>query len=185
LSPPKPVTPVPPRVAASVPVQPRVILAARNSEVAGVPPSVRVTLVSSVLVRAAPVISDPASVALTKFVPSPRRTLPVVAAPFTLYPVTAFTVPVNEAALEMVWPLIAPLVSVPFKIWLPETFRVPIEVDARVDEARVADVRMACPEAFKVPLTVVLPAAVVKPGATKVVPLKVKPALSVNDEAPS
>ena len=51
--------PVPPRDAARVPVQPTVIDAARLRAVAGVPPSVSVTFVSSVLVRAAPVIADP------------------------------------------------------------------------------------------------------------------------------
>jgi hypothetical protein len=110
------------------------------------------------------------------------------------------SVPVNEAALEMVWPLIAPLVSVPFKIWLPETFRVPIEVElvkkvvaVRIDEEalpkrlvwpvtpRVDDAKRPAPAAKKappvwllVPEIVVEPAAVVKPGATRVVPSKVK-----------
>ena len=46
---------VPPRVASSWPVQPSVNDVACNSAVAGVPPSVSVTLVSSVLVSAAAV----------------------------------------------------------------------------------------------------------------------------------
>src|SRR5262245_1646172 len=48
-------TPVPPRVPDSVPVQPRVKEAALTSAVEGDPPKVRVTFVSSVLVSAAPV----------------------------------------------------------------------------------------------------------------------------------
>jgi hypothetical protein len=47
--------PVPPRAIESVPVQPSVSELAWSNAVAGVPPKVRVTLVSSVLVRAAPV----------------------------------------------------------------------------------------------------------------------------------
>ena len=105
-------------------------------------------------------------------------------------PVTA-RVPVNEAALEIVWPLIAPLVRVPFKIWLPETFNVPIEeepeknvVAVRTDEealpkvARPVTPRVlandAAPVWALVPEIVVEPAAVVKPGATSVVPSNVK-----------
>lgn len=95
-------TPVPPRATLNCPVQPIVKLAARRSAVAGVPPRVRVMLVSSVLVNAAPVMSPPPRVALTKLVPSPRKTLPTAAAPFTLYPVTALTVPVKFAALDIV-----------------------------------------------------------------------------------
>jgi len=83
-SPVKVEAPVPPLATESCPVQPSVRLAARRRAVVGVPPKVRVTLVSSVLVKAAPVMSEPASVAETKLVPSPRRTLPEVAAPFTL-----------------------------------------------------------------------------------------------------
>ncbi len=60
----------------------------------GVPPKVAVTLVSSTLVKAAPVISEPAKVAETKLVPLPRRTFPVVAALATLKPVLALTTPV-------------------------------------------------------------------------------------------
>ena len=44
--------PVPPLVEASVPVQPSVRLASLSNDVAGFPPSVSVTLVSSVLVSA-------------------------------------------------------------------------------------------------------------------------------------
>ena len=55
--------PVPPLVTANCPVQPRVILAARNNDVAGAPPNVIVTLVSSVFVSAAPVTSAPSIVA--------------------------------------------------------------------------------------------------------------------------
>ena len=49
--------PVPPRETASWPDQPAVMDVAARSAVDGLPPSVRVTLVSSALVRAAPVIS--------------------------------------------------------------------------------------------------------------------------------
>ena len=131
-SPPKPVRPVPPRVAAKVPVHPTVILAARNSDVAGVPPRVKVTLVSSVSVKAAPVMSEPARVALMKLEPSPRRTLPVVAAPATLKPVATFKVPVNEAALEMVWPFTVPLIVALFP-----TFKVRTDDEAAVVVAKV------------------------------------------------
>lgn len=55
--------PVPPRPMANVPVQPNVMDAARNNDVAGVPPNVIVTLVSLVDVNAAPVISAPVIVA--------------------------------------------------------------------------------------------------------------------------
>lgn len=47
-------TPVPPRAPDSVPVHPAVIDAAESSAVVGEPPNVRVTLVSSAFVRAAP-----------------------------------------------------------------------------------------------------------------------------------
>ena len=50
---------MPPRVTASCPVQPNVNDAALSSAVDGVPPKVKVTLVSSVFVNAAPVISEP------------------------------------------------------------------------------------------------------------------------------
>ncbi len=52
-------TPVPPRVPDNVPVHPTVIDVARSNAVMGVPPSVSVTLASSVFVNAAPVISNP------------------------------------------------------------------------------------------------------------------------------
>src|SRR6478752_9819073 len=48
-----PLSPVPPRATDSVPAQPAVMLEAANNAVAGDPPSVSVTLVSSVLVSAA------------------------------------------------------------------------------------------------------------------------------------
>src|SRR5262252_1655847 len=53
-------TPMPPRATARVPVQPTVMDDARSKEVAGVPPNVRVTFVSSVFVSAAPATSAPA-----------------------------------------------------------------------------------------------------------------------------
>jgi hypothetical protein len=50
-------TPVPPLAGDNVPVQPAVIDVARSSAVDGEPPRVNVTLVSSIFVRVAPVMS--------------------------------------------------------------------------------------------------------------------------------
>jgi len=105
----KVLAPVPPLATANCPVQPRVKLAALSKAVVDEAPKVRVTLVSSVLVKAAPVISEPASVALIKLVPSPRRTLPEVAALATLKPVFAFTTP----EVTVVWPAEMPVVKYP------------------------------------------------------------------------
>ncbi len=63
--------PVPPRPIASVPVQPSVRLVAASNDVAGVPPSVSVTFVSSTRVSAAPeAISEAATVATVNGAPA-------------------------------------------------------------------------------------------------------------------
>ena len=54
--------PVPPRPTASVPVHPNVSDASLSSDVAGLPPNVRVTLVSSVLVKAPAAVYEGAAV---------------------------------------------------------------------------------------------------------------------------
>src|SRR5882724_10576082 len=71
---PNELTPVPPLPAASVPVQPSVNEVDRSREVVGLPPKVRVTLVSSVLVSDPAAVNDgavPPPVALPKYVFAP------------------------------------------------------------------------------------------------------------------
>lgn len=86
--------PVPPRPTANVPVQPNVIDAALNNDVAGVPPNVIVTLVSLVDVNAAPVMSAPVMVAhdgAAEIVPVPV---------WLKYCLTAVVLPANLVAAD-------------------------------------------------------------------------------------
>jgi len=68
--------------------------------------------------------------------------------------VTAFTVPVKEAAEEMVWELIAPLVvRVVIPPNVPVMVELPVTASPPVDTVRVLPI-VATPEVCKVPAVV-------------------------------
>src|SRR4051812_13781815 len=123
-------TPVPPRAPESVPVQPKVSELACSSAVVGVPPSVSVTLVSSVLVSAAPV-TVPHAPQLAMPVPSVSRHCP-------LLPPEVGHLNVHVPAASTAWVVTVPLVAPAYFNW-PVTELATPRVSAGLTHVRFAE----------------------------------------------
>ncbi len=159
-------TPVPPRVPESVPVQPSVRDVAARSEVVGLPPKVRVTLVSSDFVSAAPEVMEAAESV-------PDVTRPRVESAVEISPVCCTTgVALKKPSFCVVAvPILVPVV-VSVTIFTAEVVRLPVNVVAAIFvtvSVSVEKVKSASSDTtFPAPSNRTLPAV---PEVTAVVPI--------------